>query len=154
MPALGEIKRAKETGYASHKLIWAACEDCGKQRWVKLFCGEPISKRCKGCAKRGIQSPHWKGGIIRVNGYVFLLKPEHPRARKNGYVGRARLVLEERLGRYLLDGYIPHHINGITDDDRPENLEEMLVGKHHGLHNSLRRLINRDKANPAVLTLS
>jgi len=52
-----------------------------------------------------------------------------------GYVKRARLVLEQKLGRYLLDGHETHHINGIKDDDRPENLLELSTSAHRALTN-------------------
>jgi len=33
------------------------------------------------------------------------------------------LVAEALLRRYLVEGESVHHINGIRDDNRPENLE-------------------------------
>jgi hypothetical protein len=50
--------------------------------------------------------------------------PGHPRAsRNNGYVFEHILVVEERLGRYLHPTETVHHLNGVRDDNRPENLE-------------------------------
>lgn len=82
----------------------------------------------------GELNPMWKGGIHnRADGYVLMKTRFHPRSYKNGYIKRATLVLEEKLGRYLRDGEVVHHVNGIRNDDRPENLEVMLACDHDSL---------------------
>jgi hypothetical protein len=48
--------------------------------------------------------------------------PDHPRASL-GYVFEHIVVAEELLCRYLGEGGSVHHINGVRDDNRPENLE-------------------------------
>lgn len=76
-------------------------------------------------------------------GYVLIFKPEHPEAMANGYVKRARLVLEKKLGRPILPGMRSHHINEIKDDDRPENLQEISqpeYARYHGQHASAAQL--------------
>ena len=141
---LGDIKTGKELGYSSnHKYIRVACLDCGKPRWVRLVKGKPQSPRCKSCSQLGDkshnwgkQSPNWIGGqYLEKRGYVRVFAPTHPRCYSNGYIRRATLVLETKLGRYLLPNCVAHHINGIKDDDRPDNLKELLYKKHQGLHN-------------------
>lgn len=85
-------------------------------------------------AKMGAKHPRWKSGITLQKGYIVILQPEHPRANCIGYVKRARLVLEEKLGRHLLPKEDIHHINGIKTDDRPENLIALNHSEHTALH--------------------
>lgn len=107
--------------------------------WGKHHSGETKGKLSE--SMKGKNNPKWKGGITKVRGYVFILKPEHPAAIGIGYVKRARLVAEKKLGRYLYPGEITHHENEIKDDDRPENIGVMTRGEHTSLHNERQRIV-------------
>lgn len=70
------------------------------------------------------RNPYWKGGrTIASNGYVLVKRPGHHLADVRGYVYEHRLVAEQKLGRRLRKGEVPHHINGVRSDNRPENIE-------------------------------
>jgi hypothetical protein len=71
----------------------------------------------------GSNRHNWKGGLQKSFGYVYILMPDHPNAGVRKTVARARLIMEEHLGRYLEPGETVVHINGIKDDDRIENLK-------------------------------
>lgn len=74
----------------------------------------------------------WNGGKIRhLKGYVLVYKPEHPRCQSHGYILEHRLVMEKHLGRYLNEKEVVHHINGIKDDNRIENLELLASQSEH-----------------------
>jgi len=54
-------------------------------------------------------------------GLVLIFDPDHPRAQ-NGYVPEHVVMLEKKLGRILKPEEEVAHLNGITSDNRPENL--------------------------------
>lgn len=43
-----------------------------------------------------------------------------------------RHVMEQMLGRQLVNGENVHHINGVRDDNRPENLELWVSSQPSG----------------------
>jgi hypothetical protein len=72
------------------------------------------------------------------SGYVYEYAPDHPNAvtfkTTAGYVAQHRLVWEQANGRLLRDNEVVHHINGVRDDNRPENLVALTNSEHCGLH--------------------
>lgn len=62
LPTIGEIRFLDEvtSGGRDTKVIWSACEICGKERWVTLRWGKARSKRCQKCGLIGFISPKSK----------------------------------------------------------------------------------------------
>ena len=82
--------------------------------------------------RKGDKHPRWTGGKhIDQNGYIVVLTPEgYP--TKRSYILEHRLIIEQKIGRYLLPGENVHHINGIRTDNRPENLELWISSQPSG----------------------
>ena len=121
---------------------YVKCATCKKEIWVwpswtKKGYGKYCSRKCHGISRvgkpgwnKGQKWPersgknhhNWKGGRCREGGYIHIYSPDHPFCTRHKYVKEHRLVVEKHLKRYLTKKEIVHHINGITDDNRLENL--------------------------------
>lgn len=84
--------------------------------------------------RKGGNNPRPKPARRIENGYVYILRPDHPNVPKDGYMLEHRLVWEETHGRLLERAMHVHHINGIRDDNRPENLVALTRAEHRRLH--------------------
>lgn len=60
--------------------------------------------------------------IVTHEGYAIVRYSSHPNATRNGYVGRARLVMENKIGRYLRRHEQVWHVDRNRSNDAPENL--------------------------------
>lgn len=134
-----------------------ACAVCGttvrkaksvaaRQKWPNT-CG----RKCRGELMRGPQNPNWRGGswTDKRSGYRLVatgsLPPEDqallPDPMPREYLEH-RLVMARKVGRSLTADEMVHHINGVKDDNRPENLHLTDWAGHSREH----RLIERELA--------
>ena len=107
--------------------VWVVCEQCGEGRWVRRNDAKHLGPQ-HWCSKCGPKYAHWKGGRrTRPDGYIRVLAPEghpHPCEAHRGvaYILEHRLVMEQKIGRYLEQKEVVHHLNGDPSDNRPDNL--------------------------------
>lgn len=109
------------------KLVWRSRRD--RIRWETSTC----SRECSG-KWRGIRNA--KDEPTRMGDYYVIHMPEHPNASQDGYVKEHRLIVEQRLGRYLLPTEVVHHIDGNTFNNTDENLQLMTISEHQRLHHT------------------
>ncbi len=79
------------------------------------------------------KTSRWRGGKINRLGYNLLRIPGHHRAMKTGYVFEHIVIWEQIYGKRVPKGYLIHHLNGIKDDNRPDNLIAIKRGEHSQL---------------------
>lgn len=105
----------------------------------------PVYGRKMTAATREKMIPIWKkiGDDRRFytkkhsGGYTLVYKPNHPCADPIGYVLEHRIIVEEKLGRYLSSDEIVHHKNGIKTDNNIDNLVVISKSEHAKIHNNL-----------------
>jgi len=129
--------RACQTAGQTKEKVVKQCPACGKEIKVRpsyvwrVYC----SKECKarGQVARPLDRDH-NGRPVRLDkaGYVMLWDPDHPGAF-HGWVYEHRIVAEQTIGRHLDREEHVHHVNGVKDDNRPENLQIMGWLEHLAL---------------------
>lgn len=115
----------------------------GGPLWETPLCGGHYERLRRygnpnGSKKKGPEKGKTSRRIIgtrypKGDGYIKVWNPEHPNANKNGWVAEHTLIMSEKLHRPLLEGESVHHLNGVKDDNRPENLELWVRPPRNGV---------------------
>lgn len=120
------------------------CNYCNKEIWKRPKDFKTIRSYCdRKCSAMGRSINPEQGNYKEVfgqrvnyhysNGYVVLyFRKEDGSLSKGRTVLEHRYVMEQSLGRHLLPNENVHHINGIRDDNRIENLELWTTSQPSG----------------------
>lgn len=116
----------------------ARCSDTSRPKFARGLC-RPCYSYCKkeGRLEEYALPPKraWNWGnrpdlgaeVVRADGYSYTYMGE-----KRQWVGTHRIIMENHLGRRLIKGENVHHINGVRDDNRLENLELWATTQPYG----------------------
>lgn len=101
----------------------------------KYFSRHGIQPALKRGGPIGERNGGWNGGqTIDKDGYRLIRSNGHPAARETGYVLEHRLVMEQKIGRYLDKKEVVHHIDGNKLNNHPDNLELFEENRIHLQH--------------------
>ena len=81
------------------------------------------SKTCKNCYLESKQYPNSKTKHLSKDGYYYVYYKKHPYSDREGRIFEHRLIMEQKLRRYLFPFENVHHKNGVKSDNRIGNLE-------------------------------
>jgi hypothetical protein len=132
-----EVERIRELAAKgwSCGMIAEAIGNTTSEQVRRRMVREGIPRRPEG-AMPGKLNNCWRGGRqIDKDGYVRVpAPPGHPYAKANGYICEHRLVMEQKLGRYLDPEEVVHHIDGDKGNNDPANLELFADNGEHLAH--------------------
>ena len=141
-----------------HKKTIRKCTNCGKRDKIRLsLIKEPnYTGLCKQCRMTlsfsGKNHYNWKGGRMKLKGYIGILLPEHPLSNSRGYALEHRVIAAKKWGLGAVIGNVVHHINGDITDNRVENLEIVTNSDHMRMHKRTKTTTTRlkDEPNPTI----
>ena len=113
------------------------CEHTFRGTSQRIFCSRKCNYewKIKAGSTKGENNGMWRGGkYYDKDGYVQILMPEHPMAKKDGYVLEHRFIMSEYIGRLLGQAEVVHHIDEVKDNNQIENLELYEKREHDRMH--------------------
>ncbi len=127
----------KKNGYISEykKNEWKKIKS-GEKEYIKYKQEKALKRRQARRISRGLDIDH-----VYINkntphkdkrGYIRVYCPKHANVHKNGFCLQHTMIMSEYLGRPLRKGENVHHINGVRDDNRIENLELWTISQPPG----------------------
>lgn len=114
------------------------CKKCGSSENIITYKYAKFKGYCKKCMYTFLRD-QWKyedEKRIGSDGYVYLIGKKYAGLDKTASMGvlEHRYLMEKKIGRRLKEGEEVHHINGIKNDNRLENLKLTTRSEHRIIH--------------------
>lgn len=105
------------------------CSDKHVQNTLRTHNAERLSR---GARQGELNHSYRAGRIVDLDGYALVAAPsDHPQARSSGLMFEHRLVVERKIGRYLLPTEVVDHIDGLQLHNDPSNLRVFPSNRDH-----------------------
>lgn len=105
---------------------------CSEKYVQNILRNQNADRLPRGARSGRLNHSYRYGRTIDLDGYALVLAPsDHPNARKDWLILEHRLVLEKKLGRYLLPEEVVDHIDGLHLHNDPENLRVFATNADH-----------------------
>jgi len=139
-----ETRRKISQSLVGHFVSPETRRKLSRARRLRITTLETRQKMSRSGIARGMtgeKNPNWRGGFHKnAGGYFLKYAPDHPFVNRYGYIPFHRLVLEEKIGRYLSPDEIAHHIDFDKSNNAPDNLTPMALGEHLHYHRNMNHL--------------
>lgn len=128
-----------------------ACIRCGSAKDICTYKTAKYRGYCRKCMYELRSAAHKieYSELKDADGYILCRGSSIPSWHGftwSDYIYKHRLVMEDHLGRKLNKDEVVHHINGVRDDNRLENLELTTIHDHHRLqHDETSKLYSVDR---------
>jgi NUMOD3 motif/HNH endonuclease len=117
------------------KNLWPCSCGCGKliDKYIKHR--RILRRFVNGHNQRGKKNlASWKGGRVLEGGYWYVLRKEHHKADKRGYVGEHIIIYEDTHNCCTLNWCVVHHRDHNPSNNVWYNLQGMTRSQHAILH--------------------
>lgn len=117
-------KKGNKARWEGHNKTYIICLNCGKEKRVfpkdvergkGKFCSQLCANIYNGKNKSNEKT-------FKQNGYIYLKLYDHPNRSKQNLVAEHRVIIERKIGRYLTNKEVVHHIDKNKSNNEIYNL--------------------------------